>query len=296
MKQLNRLFLLLVIIIMGCKEESKNVEIKNYVTDDLHKKIEINNPPQRVITLAPNLTELVFELGFGDRIVGNTSYCNYPDSSKSIEKVADLLTVNLEKITTLKPDLIFITAEGNSKSDYGNLVDLGYKVFVSNPRHYNGIKKTMLDMGEIFDKTEYAQSIVNNWEERIEIVKSNHDKLLYKSVMFLISTNPIFSVGKKSFVHQILTYAGLENITADSEISYPMYNREELLVRNPDFILMYETNNNDINVLLESYPEWHTLSAFINKRVFYINADLYSRPGPRFVEAVEDLNKLISTP
>lgn len=294
MKQLNWLFLLLVIIIIGCKEEPKNIDIKNFVTDDLHKKIEINNPPQRVITLAPNLTELVFELGFGDRIVGNTSYCNFPDSAKNIENVADLLTVNLEKITSLQPDLIFITAEGNSKSDYSKLVDLGYKVFVSNPRHYNGIKKTMLDMGKIFEKTEYAKSIISNWEERIEIVKSKHEKLVYKSVMFLVSTNPIFSVGKKSFVHQILTYAGLENITSDSEISYPMYNREELLVRNPDYILMYETNNNDINALLESYPEWNTLSAIINERVFYINADLYSRPGPRFVEAVEDLHKLIS--
>lgn len=294
MKQLNWLFLLLVIIIIGCKEEPKNIDIKNFVTDDLHKKIEINNPPQRVITLAPNLTELVFELGFGDRIVGNTSYCNFPDSAKNIENVADLLTVNLEKITSLQPDLIFITAEGNSKSDYSKLVDLGYKVFVSNPRHYNGIKKTMLDMGKIFEKTEYAKSIISNWEERIEIVKSKHEKLVYKSVMFLVSTNPIFSVGKKSFVHQILTYAGLENITSDSEISYPMYNREELLVRNPDYIIMYETNNNDINALLESYPEWNTLSAIINERVFYINADLYSRPGPRFVEAVEDLHKLIS--
>lgn len=295
MKHFKLILVVFVTILISCKEKQKNVDIKNYVTDDLHKKIEINEPPKRVITLAPNLTELVFELGFGDRVVGNTSYCNYPDSAKKIEKIADLLTVNLENIASLQPDLIFITAEGNSKSDYSKLVDLGYKVFVSNPRHYNGIKKTLLDMGKIFNKTDYAQSIVENWDERIEIVKTNHDKLIYKSVMFLISTNPIFSVGKKSFVHQILTYAGLENITGDSEISYPMYNREELLIRNPDYILMYETNNNDINVLLESYPEWNTLSAFVNERVFYINADLYSRPGPRFVEAVEDLYKLIST-
>lgn len=295
MKYQKHLLFLLTIILIACKEEPKNVDIKNFVTDDLHKKIEINEPPERVITLAPNLTELVFELGFGDRIVGNTSYCNYPDSSKKIRNVADLLTVNLEEISMLKPDLIFITTEGNSKSDYSKLVDLGYKVFVSNPRHYNGIKKTMLDMGKIFNKVDYAESIVNNWEERIEIVKSNHDKLVYKSVMFLISTNPIFSVGKKSFVHQILTYAGLENITSDSEISYPMYNREELLVRNPDYILLYETNNNDVNALLDAYPEWHTISAIVNERVFYVNADLYSRPGPRFVDAVEDLYKLIST-
>ena len=74
-----------------------------------------------------------------------------------------------------------------------------------------------------------------------------------------------------------------------------MLNREEVLVRNPDYILLYETNNNNVNDLLDAYPEWNTLSAIINNRVIYINADLYSRPGPRFVEAVEDLNRLILT-
>jgi len=289
------LFLGFLLLIMSCKEELELPIPTNYIKDDLHNKIEIKVIPQRIISLAPNLTELIFELGLGNKIVGNTSYCNYPDSAKNIEDVADLLTVNVERITNLKPDLIFITAEGNSKSEYESLVDLGFKVFVSNPRHYNGIKKTMLDMGKIFDISNKAQSIVNDWERRINDIKKAHDKLVTNSVMFLISTNPIFSVGKRSFIHQILTYSGLKNITADSDLSYPMFSREEVLIRNPDFILLYETNNNDIDMLIDAYPEWNTLSAIINKRVFYINADLYSRPGPRFVDAVEDLNRLVQT-
>jgi iron complex transport system substrate-binding protein len=265
----------------------------NYITDDLYNKIIIEEIPQRIITLAPNLTELIFELGQGSKIIGNTTYCNYPDSAKQIENVADLLTVNTERIIELDPDLIFITAEGNSKAEYQNLIDLGFKVFVSNPRHYNGIKKTLLDMGKIFHVSSKAEEIVLKWEERLEKVRENHNILVNNSVMFLISTNPIFSVGKKSFIHQILTYAGLKNITEDSDISYPMFSREEVLVRNPDHILLYETNKNDVNELLVSYPEWNTISAVINERVFFINADLYSRPGPRFVDAVENLNRLV---
>ncbi len=293
MKMVKYFWVLVFIILVGCKEQKEISISTNYITDNLHKKLELKDPPNRIITLAPNLTELVFELGLGSKIVGNTAYCNYPDSANKIENVADLLTVNLEKITTLQPDLIFITAEGNSKSDYDKLLDLGFKVFVSNPRHYNGIKKTMLDMGKIFNVSEKAQSILSNWESRIETVKETHNQLVFRSAMFLVSTSPIFSVGKNSFIHQILTYAGLENIAADSEISYPMFNREDLLVKNPDCILLYETNNNNIDELLKTYPEWHTLPAIINKRVFFINADLYSRPGPRFIDAVENLNKLI---
>jgi len=278
---------------MSCKEKVEVSKSVNYITDDLHKKIEISAPPQRTITLAPNLTELIFELGIGNKIIANTSYCNYPDSAKLIENVADLLTVNIEKIISLQPDLIFITAEGNSKSAYDNLIDLGFKVFVSNPRHYSGIKKTMLDMGKIFNLSDKAEKIVNDWETRLQLVKKNHVDLVNNSVMFLISTNPIFSVGKNSFIHQILTYAGLKNITADSNVSYPMFNREEVLIRNPNYILLYETNRNEVAELLKSYPEWNTLSAIINNRVFYIDADLYSRPGPRFVDAVEDLHQLV---
>jgi len=293
MKKLLLTILFSLFTFLACSENKESQPTKNFVTDDLHKKIEIELSPQKVITLAPNLTELVFELGEGNKIIGNTKYCNYPDSAKKIENVADLLSVNLEKIIDLQPDLIFITAEGNSKADYNKLLNLGFKVFVSNPRNFAGIKKTMLDMGKIFKVSEKAEAIVNNWNMRIDSVKKTHEQIVAGSVMFLISTNPIYSVGKNTFVHQILTFAGLENITTDTDVNYPLLNREEILVRNPSYILLYETNNNDVQEILKAYPEWNTLSAVINDRVFFINADLFSRPGPRFVDAVEKLNQMI---
>ena len=276
-------------LIVGCTEEKEKIPQGQFITDDLQNKFEIEKVPQRVIVLAPNLTELLFELGEGKKIVGNTSFCNYPDSAKIIPDVADLLSVNLESISSLRPDLIFISAEGNSKGEYIKLKDLGFKVFVSNPRHYKGIKKTMLDMGKIFKKEELSEKIIDGWDQKIEDIRNKHEEVILNSVMFLISTKPIISVGKNSFIHQILTYAGLKNITADSDVSYPVFSREEVLLRNPDFLLLYETNTNNVNDLLEIYPEWNILSAVVNGRVIYINADLYSRPGPRFVHAVEDL-------
>ncbi|MDX1699906.1 MAG: cobalamin-binding protein [Melioribacteraceae bacterium] len=284
---------LLYAILISCGDEHKQPESKNYISDDLHKKFELQKPPQRIITLAPNLTELVFELGMGNRIIGNTSFCNYPDSAKDIPNVADLLTVNLERVASLKPDLIFISAEGNSKSEYEKLIDLKFKVFVSNPRHYRGIKKTLRDMGRIFEVKQRAEGIIENWESRLDKIRKNKDQVLLNSAIFLVATNPIISIGKNSFIDQIISYAGLKNISDDSDISYPVFNREEILIRNPDFILLFETNNNDVNELLNSYPEWNTLSAVVNKRVIYLNADLYSRPGPRFIDAVEDLHRKI---
>lgn len=291
-----RYFLLLALLLSlyGCNKEEENPKSDfNIITDDLHKSFKFETPPQRVITLAPNLTEMIFKLNVEDKLIGNTKYCNYPDSAKRITKVGDLLTVDLEKIVSLNPDLIFITVEGNSKSDYQKLLDLGMKVFVSNPRNYSGIKKTLSDMAKIFHKEKLADSLINNWNLRLAEIKKTHNMIEAKKVLFLISKNPLFTVGGNSFINQILTFSGLENISADSKVNYPIFNREEIVKRNPDYILLYKTNKNDINKLLELYPEWNTISAVVNKRVFFIDADLYSRPGPRFVNAVEELNSLV---
>ena len=293
MKSYKTLVLVLSIILGSCGQESKVEQQSNFIIDDLHKKVIVEKIPQRIVTLAPNLTELVFELGLGNKIVGNSTYCNYPNSATNIPNVADLLTVNLEKITSLKPDLILMTTEGNSKSDYQSLINLGFNVFISNPRNYDGIKKTLTDIAKIFKITDKSNELINQWDERINSVKTSHEQIVLNSSIFLVSTKPIFSVGKTTFVNQILTFAGLQNAVADSKVNYPALNREEILVRNPEYVILYETNNNKIEDLLSMYPEWHTVSAFVNNRVFFINADLYSRPGPRFVDAVEDLNRLI---
>ncbi|MBK7104704.1 MAG: cobalamin-binding protein [Ignavibacteriae bacterium] len=287
------ILLFLILILFGCGESEELKINKNSIMDDLGKSFEVNTKINKIVSLAPNLTELLFSLNVGKKIVGNTKYCNFPDSAKSIEKVGDLLTVDVEKIISLKPDIIFITVEGNSKYDYDKLKQLGLKVFVSNPKNYRGIKKTLSDMSKILGKEKVGDSLIINWDLRIEKVKKTHDVIFAQTVLFLVSTNPIFTVGKNSFINEILTFAGLKNIASDNDIKYPLYNREEIVKRDPDYILLYETNTNKIDELLHAYPEWNTLKSVINKRIFYVNADLFSRPGPRFVDAVENLNKLV---
>lgn len=292
MKKIIIIFISIIFLTACTKQKVKSIK-DNTVTDDLGKSFNTNLKMTKIVSLAPNLTELLFSLGIGNKIVGDTKYCNYPDSAKNIENVGDLLTVDAEKIISLQPDIIFITVEGNSRSDYEKLKNLGLKVFVSNPRSYDGIKKTLLDMSKILHREKIADSLINNWDTRIEKVKKTHKLIIAQTVLFLVSTNPIFAVGQNSFMNEILTFAGLKNIAPDKNLSYPMFSREEIVKKDPDYILMYATNTNKIDKILKNYPEWYTLKAVIDKRVFYVNADLFSRPGPRFVDAVEHLNKLV---
>ncbi len=279
-----------LLLFYGCQKEDRTyVQKDSKLIDDLGNEFKIESVPRRVITLAPNLTELVFELGEGRTIIGNTLYCNFPDSANYPEKVGDLLTINLEKILELNPDIIFLTVEGNTKESYDKLIELGQKVFVSNPKNFEGIKKSLKDIARIFKKEKYAEKIISNWSNRFNIVKTIVKVEKPKTAMFLIALQPIMLAGKDTYINEFLTVCNLKNIADDSDVSYPVFSREQVLNRDPDYIIYSEGMNEDEESMKNAYPEWKDLSAIKNGNIIFIDADLYFRPGPRFIVALEDL-------
>ncbi|MCL6100641.1 MAG: ABC transporter substrate-binding protein, partial [Bacteroidetes bacterium] len=123
------LFLSVFILFFSCTK-NKQEKLENFkVKDDLGNSISFSKPPQRIITLAPNLTEMIYDLDLGKNLVGNTTYCDYPAAARNVDKVGDMLTFNFEKIVTLKPDIVFITVEGNTKETYEKFGELGIKNF-----------------------------------------------------------------------------------------------------------------------------------------------------------------------
>ncbi|MDP3582507.1 MAG: ABC transporter substrate-binding protein, partial [Ignavibacteria bacterium] len=133
---------------------------------------------------------MFFSLGLENHLVGNTMYCNYPPQAQKIEKVGDMLTFNFEKIVLLKPDLIFITVEGNTKSTYDKFHELGLKVFVSNPRNYKGIRKTYSDLGKIFGITNKTEAALTKWDSTLQSITATQ-KPQNKTAMFLVELRPI---------------------------------------------------------------------------------------------------------
>jgi iron complex transport system substrate-binding protein len=286
----NKIFVMILLIIIGCGEiEKEQVGNKQNVVDDLGHSFSADSVPQRVITLAPNLTEMIYELGVGSKLIGNTLYCNYPEQAKDVEKVGDLLTINYEKILELKPDIIFLTVEGNTKEGYNKLTELGLNVFISNPRDFKGIKKTILDLSRLFKKEKMADSLIQNWNERLNHLKKVVDKNSHKSAMFLVSLQPIMLAGNNTYINEFLKFCGLKNITEDTDVNYPMFSREQVLVRNPDYIFYSDGMKKDEKDFKNAYPEWKNLSAVKKGNVIFIDSDLYFRPGPRFIIALEDL-------
>lgn len=286
------LFFTVSVLNISCVKENKTSLKKNFIEDDLGNSMEFKKIPQRIISAAPNLTEILFKLELNEKIIGVTSQCDFPSEAKSKEIIGDMLSLNYEKIVNLQPDLLFITVEGNTKEAYHKLVDLGIKVFVSNPRDLAGIDKTISDFGKIFNIEKIADSVINNFQLRKEKIKQELTSNK-KTSMFVVSLSPLILAGKNTFINEIMIECGLKNIAANSIVPYPVFSREEVLNKNPGFILIPNDLVSVSEKILEYYPEWSNLDALKAKRILLLQPDIFMRPGPRYIEALESLHEEI---
>ena len=293
MRVLKIVFILFLFVVFSCSEKKQKINQQDLIVDDFGNSFQFDEPPKRIITLAPNLTEFIYDLGLGNRLIGNTLFCDYPEEAKPVEKVGDLLTFNFEKILMLKPDLIFITVEGNTKETYNKFRELGLKVFVSNPRGFRGIKKTYLDFGRIFGIQNKAQTRIKEWNLTISEIRETADKLDKLTMYCAIELKPIMVAGNNTFINEILEICGGKNLAISLPQNYPVLNREEILKNDPDYLLFTAHIDDKVENIIDTYPEWRSLSAVKNNRVLLIDRNLFGRPGPRFSEAVETLFKLL---
>lgn len=284
---------IIVFLFVSCTEEKNEIIDTNYIEDDIGNLFLADSIPSSIITLAPNLTEMIYYLGLEEKLIGNTLFCNYPPASNEIEKVGDLLSFNYEKIVSLKPDLILMTVEGNTKDAYEKLTGFGLNVFVSNPRNYNGIKKTIIDLGKIFRIENKAEVIIEEWTDITSNIKEEVKTRKDKTAMFLVSVAPVMLAGSDTFLDELLKTCGLFNIASDAVVSYPVFSREEILRRNPDYIIIAAEDENIKEKLLAHYNEWNSLTAIKENNTIAVDPDTFLRPGPRFVEAVLTLHNLL---
>lgn len=286
----------LLVILLACGRQRDEISSADYkIKDDLGTEFFFEKEPERIVTLAPNLTEFIYKLNLENKLIANTLYCNYPPEARRKPKAGDMISVDYEKIVALAPDLIFITVEGNSKGSYEKLKSLGYKVFVSNPRDYEGIKKTLSDIAFIFNKTDQAERIIKNWDIRLENILLQSKNRRKLSGMFAVSLNPIMLCGENTFMNEFLVYTGLYNIAAGSPMNYPVFSREKILSIDPDIMIFAEEKASDLKYLTDIYHEWKDLKAIKMGYVITVDPDLYFRPGPRFITALESLNEKITS-
>jgi iron complex transport system substrate-binding protein len=254
----------------------------NYVFDDLGRLVAINGTPQRIISLAPSNTEILFALGLGDKVVGVTDYCDYPPEALNKTKVGGYINPDIEKIVALNPDLILV-AYGTPMDVIDTMVGLGLTVY--------GIKTTDLDdllndirrVAEITDKEVEAQALTSEMASRIQAVTNQTEELEQRPrVFYIVWHDPLWTAGSGTFIDELIEKTGgvniCQNITGYSTVSI-----EEVIARDPEIIITSELSYDwAINA-----TELASTNASQTGRIYTLDDNLVQRPGPRLVEGLE---------
>ena len=278
MKIINRLVLILLFCsIIGCQGE-----------------LSYQGHRPKIISLAPGITEILFDLGLEKNIVGITTCCDYPLQTKKIEKVANFSgQANMERILQLKPDIVFSTGLEQGPLAH-KLNSLGIKVVLVYPQTLNELFEGILQIGELTQRQIQARALVGKMEQRIkrieEKVKSIPDKQRPK-VFVEICPDPLMTAGDGSFVNELIESAGGKNIAKDTKRPYSQFSPEVVVERNPDYIILgYMQGLRGLETISQRMG-WESINAVKNRRIIAdINPDLFLRPGPRIVLGLEQIH------
>ncbi len=263
------------------------------MTDDLGRRVTVPVPLHRIVSLAPNLTEIVYALGADSSLVGVTDYCDYPPQAARKPRMGGMINPNIEAVVAARPDLVLMSAEGNSRLDFEKLINLHVPVFATNPRTIDGVFKSIGDIAGLTGTTARATVLLHDLRSRRDSIVGLYRNGLHPRTLVVISLAPLMVAGNGSFVDEMIADAGGINVGRTGTGSYPLLSREEILRARPDCIILGSDIAIPVDQLLREYPEWKTLDAVKNGRVYSIDASIISRPGPRVIEGLEKLAELI---
>ena len=268
------------------------------ITDDLGRAVTIEEEPLAIISLAPSNTEIAFALGLGDRLIGVTNFCDFPEEALSKEKVGDYAKVDIEKVVALDPDLIL--AEDLHKQEViPQLEQLGFAVVALVPKTLDEVMDSIVFIGKITGTQEAADEIIADMEQRIEAIEEKTAGLKDTDrprVLYLVWHEPIMSVGSDTRIHEMIEKAGGSNIAAIAGEGYPTLALEEVININPEVIIanVEDYAGGDISLqFVFNEARLAGVSALINQRVHGINADLTNRPTARIIDGLELLARMI---
>src|SRR5581483_2364976 len=208
------------------------------VTDELGRTVKVAADPQRIVSLAPSITETLFALGLGDRVVGVTSYCDYPPEATAKEKVGDTLRPSIEKIVALRPDLVVASTSSQLEQFIRQLDNLGIPVYVSNPRTVAGVIETIARIGTLTGATRRADELLDGLQKRMASLDARLQGAPRPRVLLILSTEPLITAGGSTFVNDLIERAGGQSIAARETAEYPQYSLETAVAARPEVIFL----------------------------------------------------------
>jgi iron complex transport system substrate-binding protein len=259
--------------------------------DSLDRLVTVRTPVARVVSLSPAATEVVYAVGAGSTMVGDTQYCNYPAEALALPKVGGYAasTISIERILALKPDLVI--SSGSAQDQIGEaLAELGIKVFAYDPQDFASIREAMLSIGVLLGTEGLAAAAADKMLAEIERIKSIVAAVPANkrpSVFWEVYDEPLMTCGSATFPHYIIEASGGRDIFSDLSGSWPRISSEEVIRRAPDYIMGADDHGDRLTVAVASKrPGWANVPAVKAGRILLLPADPVSRASPRIAEGV----------
>ncbi len=271
-------------------ESASQIEVK----DEMGRVVRIPRPVRRIVSLAPSVTETLFALGLGDRVVGDTDFCDYPPEAKEKAHIGGAINPNIEAIAALHPDLVVATREINRPDSVYSLERLGFAVYVTNPQTVEQVLTSTDRLGELFGAGDASHLLTMDLRGRLSELEQRLAGLPVKNVLMVVWLDPLISVGRNTFMEDALLRAGARSIV-DSPQPWPTIDLEQVVRLQPEYLIISNDNAQQVQRELaefEARPGWRRLDAVRHRRLIVLS-EAISHPSPRLVDGIEQLARAL---
>lgn len=258
------------------------------VTDYLGNTLKLKQPSERIISLTPHITELLFSVGAGEKIVGTVEYSDYPDAAKSIPQVGNYAGLNIEAILALQPDLIIYWPEGNSARDTARLQQLKLPLFASDPNSFTEIADDIKRFGALTGYQEKSTQIAHHFLERVNEIKLANQQKKPLQVFFQVWDKPLLTQNGDTFISRLISLCGGKNIFSDLTIKSAQVSVEAVLTADPDIFLAGAQLGQRPD-WLDEWLQYPYLTAVKTNQLLIVEEDLIHRPTLRLLDAAQQV-------
>ncbi len=286
---------LIVIGMASCADRQPNTstsESTREVVDEAGRRVQLPLRIDRIVSLAPNLTEILYAVGAGNSLVGDTEYCDYPEAAKRVAKIGDTMHPSIERIIALKPQLVLVSTASQLEAFTRQLDAQKIAVYVTNPRSLDEVFHSIETLGDLLGHHGGAAAIVADLRRRAAAVEVAMRSVKPVKVFYQVSGEPLYTIGREAYLTDLVHRAGGVSVTAEVPGAFPRFSDEAALAARPEAIILPSggsmgTANSTAAAALKNSP------ALLNNRVYKINDDHLSRPGPRLIDGLEEMARAL---
>jgi iron complex transport system substrate-binding protein len=263
------------------------------VTDGTGRSVTLVAPPRRIVSLVPGVTEMLYAIGAEDRLVGRTDFCDYPPAARAKPSVGGMVSPSLEILVALKPDLVVATNSGNSDETRVQLERLRIPLYLVDPHGLSDVLRTVERLGDLAERRARAAEVVAGLERRVRAVEARVAARPRPRVLYVVWPEPLIVPGRGAAVTELIGLAGGDSVSANGPEGYPRYSVEAAVAGAPEVIILARHGAGTAPYAREKWERFAGLPAIRAGRLHAVDGDLFHRFGPRVVDALEILARLL---